>query len=203
MQDKHGESMGKRQKDKPSDLAEKHWKALELIQEGGHTMKEIATVSGIEYTYFTDLYAGDTERAGSVAAVFQAEIKKIHKKQDAKISSLMKESKELCLQQIVRITKDIKAKSRLSKDDQGMVVKLTTAIGRIQPEIKIDKFQYKYVKGLTAEELISEFKRLGAVAEGPSDSRTVHQAGQGRSRDIPGVNERGSEPPQVPEDNRL
>jgi len=195
--------MGKRQKDKPSDLAEKHWKALELIQEGGLTMKEIAKASDIEYTYFTDLYAGDTERCGRIAAVFQAEIKKIHKKTDGKIAQLMKESKELCLQQIVRVTKDIKKKVRLSKDDQNMLVKLTTAVGRITPEIKIDKFQYKYVKGLSAEELISEFKRLGAVAEGPLDSRSVQEVESGGSRSILGVDERGSESHQIPKDNRL
>jgi hypothetical protein len=193
--------MGKIPKDKKSDLAEKHWTALGLIQEGGLTMKEIAKTVGIDYQYFQDLYSGDTEKGGRIAAVFQAEVKKILNKKDDKIKALMKESKELCLQQIIRITRDIKAKSRLSKDDQGMVVKLTTAVGRITPEIKIDKFQYKYVKGLSAEELISEFKRLGAVAEGPSDSRSVHAAEQGGSRSILGVDERGSQPDQVSEDN--
>lgn len=181
--------MGMIPKDKLSDLDEKHWKALGLINEGGLTMKEISKRAGIEYTYFTDLYAGDTERCGRIAAVFQAEVKKILNKKDGKISVLMKESKELCLQQIVRVTKDIKKKVRLSKDDQNLLVKLTTAVGRIQPEIKIDKFQYKYVKGLSAEELISEFKRLGAVAEGPSDSRSVQTAESGGSRDLPGFDE--------------
>jgi len=187
--DNHGRSMGKIPKDKKSDLGEKHWEALRLLEEGGRTMKEIAKSINLDYQYFQDLYSGDTEKAGRIAAVFQAEVKKILNKKDGKINALMKESKELCLQQIVRVTKDIKKKVRLSKDDQNMLVKLTTAVGRITPEIKIDKFQYKYVKGLSAEELISEFKRLGAVAEGPSDSRAVQAVESGGPRDLPGVDE--------------
>lgn len=181
---------GRRQLTEKNDLREEHWQALGLIEDSNAmTMKEIAKKVGIDYGHLLYLYSGDVEQAGQLASVFQAEVKKIAKKKDAKIADLMKESKELCLQQIVRVTQDIKAKTRLSKDDQNMIVKLTTAVGRVQPEIKIDKFQYKYVKGLSAEELISEFRRLGAVAEGPSDSRTVHEAGQGRSRDLPGVDE--------------
>jgi len=195
--------MGRRPLDKLSDLQERHWKALELIEEGGLTQKQIADKSGINYRVLQDLWGGDTNKAGAIAGVFQAEVKKILKKKDDKISSLMKESKELCLQQIVRVTRDIEAKVKLSKDDQNMIVKLTTAVGRVQPEIKIDKFQYKYVKGLTAEELISEYKRLGAVAAGPSDSRTVQTAEQGGPGGLPGSDERGSEPHQVQENNRL
>ena len=181
--------MGRKPLDKLSDLEDKHWKALELIETGGLTHKEIAKQAGIQIDVFQSLFSGDTAKAGAKAGTFQAEVKKILKKQDDKISSLMKESKELCLQQIVRVTRDIEAKQRLSKDDQNMVVKLTTAVGRVQPEIKIDKFQYKYVKGLTAEELISEFKRLGSVARGPSDSRGVQEAVEGGSGNISGVDE--------------
>ena len=181
---------GRKQLDDISDLREEHWQALGMIEEvNGMTMKEIAKKVNIDYSHLLHLYSGDVEKAGQLASVFQAEVKKILKKKDAKIEELMKESKELCLQQIVRVTTDIKNKTRLSKDDQNMIVKLTTAVGRVQPEIKIDKFQYKYVKGLTAEELISEYKRLGAVAEGPSDSRSVQKAESGGSRDIPGIDE--------------
>ena len=181
--------MGRRQLDQDSDLKDKHWKALELVSQGGMTLKAIAKEAGIEYSYFCDLYSGDVEKCGALAGVFRAQVKKILQKKDDKISELMKTSKELCLQQIVRVTTDIKNKVRLSKDDQNMVVKLATATGRIQPEIKIDKFQYKYTKGLTAEELVSEFKRLRAVAEGPSDSRRVQEAIEGGPRDLSGVDE--------------
>ena len=82
VRDKHGKSMGKIPKDKKSDLAEKHWEALRLLEEGGRTMKEIARTVGIDYQYFQDLYSGDTEKAGRIAAVFQAEVKKILNKKE-------------------------------------------------------------------------------------------------------------------------
>ena len=185
------------------ELKDKHWEALELIEDGDLTLKKVATSVGIDYRELMRLISGDVEQAGKRAALFESEFKKIKKKKDARIDQLMTLSKELCLGQCSRIIKDIKKKGRLSKDDQGMVVKITTAVGRVQPSVKIDKLQYQYTRGLTVEELISEFKRLGAVAEGPSDSRTIQRTGTGRSRALSALDERGSESSQVPEDNRL
>ena len=53
------------------ELKDKHWEALELIEDGDLTLKKVATSVGIDYRELMRLISGDVEQAGKRAALFE------------------------------------------------------------------------------------------------------------------------------------
>ena len=81
---------------KKPQLSEKHWKAIGLIAEGKHSIKEVAEITGIGLSAMYKLVEGDTT-VGSTALLFKAEIKKIHKKHAEEIRPILNTCKRKAL----------------------------------------------------------------------------------------------------------
>lgn len=166
-------------------LNEKHLKALSLIEKGGMTLDSVAKAVGISANYLYTLYEGDTGKAGSVATLFQAECRKIDKKQLTRIKNLSRSNKALANELIHEILTNIQKKRRKSENDKKTVTALANAIAKASPKVEIGDVSFSYTKGYTPEQLIYEFKRLSSVTEGPSNRRAVQDAFEGRAGALP------------------
>ena len=151
----------------PGKLSEKHWKAIELISQGQHTIKKVAEIMGWHPQTLYDLYEGNFSKKGHIAVLFHSELKKIKHKRAKEIEMLAKTNLLLAHEQINRILKDIEAHRTLTLEDRKLVVSLMNCLSKASPNVEIDKVSFSYTKNLTVEELIYEFKRLKTLAEGP------------------------------------
>jgi hypothetical protein len=159
-------------------LGPKHLKALELMAEGRLPLKEIAKICGWAESYFYDLVEGNAEKTSNVAFLFSAEVDKINAKNTKRIKSLSKD-----IQRMILSSWDAKIKNedgkQLTEDEEKQRVAIYNAIAKATPNVEIGSFSY--TKGLSAEDLVNEFKRLKSLA---SDSRGVRSASPGRTREI-------------------
>ena len=174
-------------------LNEKHLKALSLIDKGGLSMTSIAKECGWKMDYLYELYEGDTSKAGSVAAVFAAEVRKIDKKRTQHIKELSKSNKEKLNEQIARIIKEYEGKSKLTEHDKKMVGTLMNCLAKATPSVEIGSVSYSYTKGYTAEQLVHEYRRLQTLAGDSSNRRAVSGTSTGRTGTLPGITEPRSE----------
>jgi hypothetical protein len=178
---------------KTAKLKDKHWKALQLIESCEMTLKQISKEVGISYDVMCDLNEGNSDKLGSVATLFHAEVELITKKLVKKARDLSKSNMALSQDLIQRILNDIKSKKTLQLEDKKLVGTLTNCIARSQPSVSIGSLTYNYTKGLSAEELIHEYTRLRTIASGASQRGAVQTALAGGSRVLPSPDERGSE----------
>lgn len=158
---------------KPGILSEKHWKALELFDQGNLSRKDIATACGWSYDYITDLCSGDTGKAGMVAGLFKAEYLKIQKKTADETKQLLEENTKLAQTLIYKVLDDLNKKKKQTPEDKKIISMYTNALAKCQPNVSIGKLEFSYVRGMTPEELIHEFKRLKSIAESSFDRRRV------------------------------
>ena len=184
-------------------LSEKHWKALQLIDEGKSSLKEIAKICDWSAAYMYDLYEGDTEKGGKIAELFQAEVRKLENKNVSRIKTLTKDNKQLALRMMNEFLRRKMSMEYVSDDDTKLITTVFNALSKATPNVEIGSMSWSYVKGLTTEELVHEFNKLKSLAEGSSDSRGVSKAGSGSSRVLPSSAERRSEPYEEPEDPDL
>lgn len=174
-------------------LSEKHLKALSLIERGEFSLDSVAKQVGWKPDHLYKLYGGDVSSCGSVASLFEAEVLKIDKVKTQKVNELMKTSKTLAMEQIVRILDDYKHKQRLSEDDKRIIANLTNAIAKATPSVKINSLSYSYTTGYTPEQLIYEFKRLQTLAGSSSNRGAVSGTSEGGTGEISPSSRIGSE----------
>ena len=163
-------------------LQPKHFKILELIEEGTLSLKEIASVVGLSYDRVRHLYAGDGPEEGPVAQLFKSEVNKITARNVARVKHLVKDNQKLALLKMNEYLRELQKQ----KADPETVERLTTILNSLSkstPNVEIGSFSIH--KGLTAEEMIHEFKRLGAIARFSLVGKGVSGAKQGRSRVLP------------------
>lgn len=176
-----------------AELTEKHWKALKLIEDGNLTIREIArTLDWNEDTLY-ELYEGRTEKHGKVAEAFQEELAKITSRNIKRIRELTKDSQVLAL----RVVNAYLRNNQKKKPDKSLVALCNTvlnALSKSVPNVQIDSFSY--TKGLSAEDLINEFKRLRGLA---SNGSRISEAFEGKPGEVPGTSEYGSTPEEEPE----
>ena len=154
-----------------SKLTEKHWQAIKLLEQG-LSRKETAVQMGWSYDYFKDLCAGDIAKAGFTAELFSREVKKIDKIRDESTRALVKENIFLVQTEIGRLLKDIKAKKKLSLDDKKLIASLNNSLNKSTPPHEGGNLSLSYTKGLSAEELLLEYKKMKSIVEGNIDSRS-------------------------------
>lgn len=164
----------------PGKLEDKHWKALQLLSEGTLSLKEVAEQSGFNYDHLRALINGNSEKSGYVGELFSAEMRKIDAKLAGKIKSLLKQNKVLALNMINDVLCDFKRLKSLGLDEIKVLTSINNSLAKETPNVEIGNLSYNYTKGLTAEELVHEFNRLKAIANGASNRGAVSKAFEGR-----------------------
>lgn len=174
---------------KKSELNEKHWQALRLFEEGKLTRNEIAKTMGWSRDHIDHLCSGSVAACGVSATLFKAELGKIEKKRDDTIKSLVKSNTEKAQKLISVVFSDIESKKKITAEDRKILSMYTNALSKFQPTVNIKNLSYSYTKGLTAEELIHEFKRLKTDSEASFNRGRVQEAAEGGTRELPEVAE--------------
>ena len=183
---------------KTTQLAPKYWKALELIEEGNLSLKEVAkSISMSQWTLY-ELMSGNVAKTGSVGELFYAELRKMHARNVSKVKHLHKDNQRLALIQLNERLRALHAIKNSTKAHSNEVCKILNSIGKAQPNVEITNNSWAYTKGLTAEELIYEFQRLGALARSALDGKGVSGSRERGSGNIPGLDERGGSVPDKP-----
>ena len=175
-----------------TELNDKHWKAIELIELGTLNYKEIAAECGWTEEHFQDLRSGNIEKCGYLADVFSKEFKTIEKKRDDNIKKLVKENTEVAQVIIKKVLAELNLKKRLTPEDKKIMSMYTNALAKCTPSVSIGSLSYSYTKGLNPEDLIREFKRLETIASQSFDRRGVPEASEGGAGTLSGVDEPGN-----------
>jgi hypothetical protein len=170
-----------------NELSPKHLQALELIKDGNHSYREIAGMVGFSEQHLYELIAGDTQSCGSSASLFAAEVDRITADRAKEIKTLSKVALKNCLCIFQEHTEKIKNKKKRSEGDLKVAVSIVNAIGKSTPNVEIGSFTY--ARGLSAEDIVSEFKRLRGLS---ANRIGVSGLEQGKPGEIPGLEEPGS-----------
>jgi len=175
-------------------LSPKHWKALDLLEEGMLSVREIAKSVGWTDSILYELMAGNVQKTGTVGELFFSELKKMHSRNVSKVKHLAKENQKLSLIKLNERLRDLKSK----KPTEAMVKeisKIMVSIGKIVPNVEINQ-SYSFTKGMTAEELMHEFSRLKSVAGVTLDGSGVQGSKSGRQGALPSPDVGGSRLPK-------
>lgn len=152
---------------KKAQLSEKHWKAIELIDEGKLTLKEIAGIIGVKPDTLYKLHEG-SDAMGKTGQLFKAEISKLSQKNMTRIKDLSRDNKQLSLRMMNDFLRRKMSTGYQSDDDVKLITTVFNALAKATPGVEINSTSYSYVKGLSAEELVHEFNKLRTLAEGAS-----------------------------------
>ena len=167
---------------KKPQLSEKHWKAIGLIAEGKHSIKEVAEITGIGLSAMYKLVEGDTT-VGSTALLFKAEIKKIHKKHAEEIRPILNTCKRKALRIIDGVLTRILALDYTSNEDAALVTTVLNALNKA-PSVEINNTSYSIYNSMSSEEIMHEFNRLTSLVRGPSVRGRVQEIGSGSAEGV-------------------
>ena len=180
---------------KATQLSPKHWKALELIEEGLLPIRQIAKLVGWSEWTLYELMSGNIQKTGTLGELFFSELKKLHARNVSKVKHLAKDNQRLALIKLNERLRDLKSQpptETITKE----ICKIIVSIGKIVPNVEINQ-SYSFTKGMTPEELVHEFNRLRSVAESTLDAKGVQSPESGGSGALPAPSERGSRLPKV------
>lgn len=166
-----------------AELSPKHLQALELIKQGTLNYGQIAKIVGWSEAHLYDLIAGDTQKCGSTASLFQTEVDKIDAELVKKIRHLSKDVRQGILAKFDEYIKGYQGK-KTNKQVRREMCSIMHAIAKVTPNVEIGSFSY--TKGLSAEDIFNEFRRLKGLG---SDGRGVSPLTEGGTRELPGPEE--------------
>ena len=149
-------------------LNPKHKKALELLKDGKLSISDVAKKSGISSDHLHDLLTGQ-EKAGPVAQEFSAVYQKVMDDADKRINSKQKILKEQVFEVLTKWVAERKTK-KLNEIETKSFTNIAKVL-QTGPVYNIGSVSYS--RGMNPEEMLNEFKRLRATAEGALDRRTV------------------------------
>ena len=172
-----GENMSKK-----TELSEKHWQMLKLLED--LPRKEVAEAIGISADHLDRLCCGNIEKCGYTATLFKKEYLKLQTKQAEETKHLVVQNTKTAQKLIARVFDDIHVKKTISAEDRKILSMYTNALSKFIPSVNIKNLSYSYTKGLTAEEMIHEFKRLKTVAESSFERGGISETPEGRARGI-------------------
>lgn len=170
---------------KAAELQPKHWKALEMFEDGFMSIKEIGKACGIAEDTIYDLFEGNDKKVGTIAHLFKEELNQMTARNATKVKHLTKDNKKLALYKMNEFLRGLQK----TKSDPAMmkdVVRCMNTLNKSTPQVEMS---LSITKGMTAEELKNEFKRLHALAEFASRGGSIRGLKSGESGRIP-------EPPQ-------
>jgi len=178
---------------KSEGLKPRHYKALELWEEGILSIKEIAKACDFPVDGMYDLFEGNAQKQGQAAHLFKAELDKITTRTSAKVRHLVKDNKKIALEMMNTRLKVLKSQKSLTEKESGEVNKIMGVLNKATPGVEIGSFHaLSITKGMTPEELVYEFRRLSAIARNPSLGGGVSGVGSGKQSRIPDPPDTGS-----------
>lgn len=169
---------------KSAGLQPKHWKALELLSEGSLSIKEVAKACDISVDAMYDLYEGNTQKMGEIAAIFHSELEKITLKNTEKIRHLTKDSKAKALKMINERLAYLKSNGKLDAEGSREVTRIMNTLAKSSPTVEFNQ-QVSIYKSHTPEELVYEFRRLSAIARHALDGGGVQGTGTSGTGELP------------------
>lgn len=182
---------------KTTQLSPKHWKALELIEEGTLSVKQIAlTIGWTDWTLY-ELMSGNTQKNGELGELFYSELKKLHTRNVSKVKHLFKDNQRLALVKLnerLRVLKNEKPTEDISKE----ICKIMNSLGKAGPSVEINSTSFSVTHGMTAQELMHEFSRLGTLARSALDGAGVSCPEPGGPRALPASDGSGGQVPEKP-----
>ena len=158
----------------PTKLSEKHWQALELLSKD-IPRKDVAEKMGWKRNYLDQLCIGAVTSAGGVAGLFKSEYEKVKAKSKKETDDLIHGNLKAAQKLMKEVFDEIGGKKKKSDADKKILSMYTNAIAKCQPSVNIKNLSYSYTKGLNAEELVHEFKRLKTIAEGSFDRGQIRK----------------------------
>jgi hypothetical protein len=185
--------------DKPLD--KKYLQALSLLEAGNLTYREIAKQCSINIDTFYHLIEGDYKDSSAIQVKFTAALSEIHKRRDKEIRDLVKSNKKETHLLINRWVLDQKRRKKVGNKLMPTIVSVANALAKSTPNVEIGSFSY--TKGLSAEDLVNEWKRLQGVGRGSANRSRVSGLTTGRERESLMAEGAGNTAPQEPEDTVL
>ena len=166
-----------------ADLQPKHYKAIELFEEGMLSIKEIAKACTIPQESMYDLFEGNSHKVGETAHLFKAEVDKVTARSSAKIKTLTKDNKKLALIMMNDRLKELRKNTVPTELQSAEIVKILNSLGKMTPSVEVGSFTI--TKGLSEREIVDEFKRLSALARFALNGGTVSRLKQGGAGQLP------------------
>jgi len=178
-------------------LKPKHWKALELWEEGLLSIKEISAACKIPIDSMYDLFEGNGQKMGNTAHLFKAEVDKITVRTASKIKVLVKDNKKIALIMMNERLKELRAREDRGKDESLEINKILNTLSKSTPGVEIGSLHsLSITRGMTPEELVYEFRRLSAIARNPSVGTGVRKVDERTKGRIPKPPSDGSAIPE-------
>ncbi len=125
-----------------AELQPKHWKALEMFEEGFMSIKEIAKSCGIGLDAMYDLFEGNARKVGTVAHLFKEELNQITARNAVKVKHLLKDNKKLALykmNEFLRSLQDEKVTKEMMLDVNKCMNTLNKATPNMEVSLSITK----------------------------------------------------------------
>lgn len=170
-----------------AQLQPKHYKALELWEEGILSIKEIAAAVKIPLNILYDLFEGNSQQQGTLAHLFKSELDKVTIRTSSEVRKLVKSNKKIALWQINDRLKELAKLDNPTVKETREIVSILNALNKATPNVEIGSYHSLSVhKGMTAEELVYEFRRLKALADNAFNPRGVRESGPGEKDGISG-----------------
>lgn len=185
--------------DKPLD--KKYLQALSLLEAGNLTYREIAKQCSINIDSFYKLIEGKSKDAPVVQAKFTEIFSEIQKRRDKDIKDLIKKNKKNTQELIDRWLTDQKRSKKIGIMLMPTVVSVANALAKSTPNVEIGSFSY--TKGLSAEDLVNEWKRLQGVGRGSANRNRIPGLTTGGEGESPVVEGARDTAPEEPEDTIL
>jgi hypothetical protein len=154
------------------------------MEQGTLSINQIADECDVRRETLIMLLSGNTELTGVVGELFKAELSKIHARNVKHVKKLFKENQKLGLAKLNERLRQIMSEPA-DENTTYELCKIMAALGKAGPAVEISNTSYSIAKGMTAEELIHEFKRLETLAKATLDGGRVSSFVKGRSGEIP------------------
>ena len=176
-------------------LPAKYVRALELLELGNISYKDIAKQSHIAESQFYDLIEGNSIQYGELGRMFNDELEKLHKRRDKEIRDLTKKNKKSTQYLIDRYLCEAHKRKKVDQSLISTLTSIANALSKSTPNVEIGSFSY--TKGLSPEDIYAEFTRLSGLAH---ERGAIQAADSGRAGEIPLRSGSGSAVTQEPED---
>lgn len=145
-------------------LTEKHYLLLELVKQNRYTDNELADKSGFTVEWINNLLVGSPQ-TGDTGKLFQAELKKVDKDIETRISRKNNLAREKLVNKLLSWVDQVGGGADVdTKTKHKMLVDAINALNKAMPyQVNIENYTWK--EGMTAEEAVSEFKRIKGLAK--------------------------------------
>ena len=155
-------------------LGEKHYKLLHFVKTNSYSTSELAEMSGFTEDYVNDLLIG-APVTGQTGVLFQAELKKIDKEVEQRISRKTSFVREKLINKLTQWVNACGGGADLdTKTKHKCLVDAINAINKAMPyQVNIENYTWK--EGMTTEEAVNEFKRIKNLAAAASIRRRVSE----------------------------